>query len=139
MSVEFFLDTNILVYSFDLKAKKKRSIALGLVSEALHGKGAISYQVIQEFLNVATRKFTTPLNPGEATEYLQKVLKPLSQLQPSILLFSTALSIQAMHGFSFYDSLIIAAAVHLSCQRLFSEDLPHGQVVRGVRIENPFI
>ncbi len=62
MSADFFLDTNILVYTFASHAPQKQARALALVQDALaNGHGVISTQVIQEFLNVATRKFATPL------------------------------------------------------------------------------
>lgn len=140
MSGKFFLDTNILVYSFDRSARAKALRSNSLIEEALQmGRGIISFQVIQEFLNVATKKFNIPLKPFEAREYLQKVLKPLCAVQSSILLYSTALTIREEHGYSFYDSLIVASAVHAGCDTLYSEDLSHQQVVREVKIINPFI
>ena len=67
MSGKFFLDTNILVYTFDASAPAKQQIARQLVSTALHSKqGIIRSQVIQDFLNAATRKFSSPLTPADA-------------------------------------------------------------------------
>ena len=58
MSDRFFIDTNIFVYTFDHVNNNKKAIARSLIQNALSsGEGVISYQVIQEFLNVATRKF----------------------------------------------------------------------------------
>ncbi|MFO7729999.1 MAG: hypothetical protein R6V86_04450 [Spirochaetia bacterium] len=61
MSDSFFLDTNLLVYSFDSKAHEKQERAQQLIRLALEGQGAISRQVIQEFSNVALHKFEKPM------------------------------------------------------------------------------
>lgn len=73
MNDKFFLDTNILVYSFDSASPLKRKAAKDLIKKAHAGKGCISFQVIQEFLNVATRKFEVPLKTTDAQNYLAKV------------------------------------------------------------------
>lgn len=139
MSAEFFLDTNIFVYSFDAGSPRKSTAAFKLIRDALKtGKGIISTQVVQEFLNVATAKFSTPMTAEDAGEFLHKVLNPLCKVYPDLKLYAAALEIRAETGYSFYDALILAAAIQGSCEVLYSEDLQAGQVVRGVRIENPF-
>ncbi|MBV8802902.1 MAG: hypothetical protein JO131_08090 [Gammaproteobacteria bacterium] len=71
MSVNFFLDTNIFVYSFDSCDKAKQKISMHLINQALDSQhGMISYQVIQEFLNAAIRKFVKPLSMDDAKYYL---------------------------------------------------------------------
>jgi predicted nucleic acid-binding protein len=78
MPAEFFLDTNVLVYTFDSSAPAKRTRARELVQDALEtGDGVISWQVAQEFLNVALHRFERPLTPREAAEYVDEVLAPL--------------------------------------------------------------
>ena len=73
MSAKHFLDTNIFVYSFDQSQTGKRERALALIAEALQsGEGLISTQVIQEFLNVATRKFAIPMKTADCQAYLIK-------------------------------------------------------------------
>lgn len=135
----FFIDTNILVYSFDDRQPEKKVRALALISEALQtGNGMVSWQVIQEFLNVATRKFLSPLKPEDANVYLQKVLHPLCQIYPDLDVYSAALTMMARTGYSFYDSLILASAQHGGCATLYTEDLHAGQQVYGVKIVNPF-
>ena len=57
---------------------------------------------------------------------------------PSAGLYTQALELKARWKFSFYDSLIVAAALEAGCKRLYSEDLQHGQRIQGLRIENPF-
>jgi len=140
MNGRFFLDTNILVYTFDGRAPAKQSLARQLVAEALAGRdGIVSYQVVQEFLNVALRKFDKPMTPSEAQLYLAKVLLPLCEVFPDSSLYSQGLSLVEETGFSFYDALIVASAAIGGCLVLLSEDLQHGRVVRGVEIRNPFL
>ena len=139
MSGESFLDSNILIYTFDDVALEKQRLAQELVKKALKdGSGVISYQVIQEVLNVLTRKLTFSMDVGDATRYLATTLEPLWSVQPSADLFRTGLALQARYAFGFYDSLIIAAALSAGCTRLYSEDLQHGQRIEGLAIEDPF-
>jgi len=139
MSGKFFLDTNILVYTFDASAPTKQQIARELISTALSTQqGVISYQVVQEFLNVATRKFSSPLNRHDANTYLDKVLTPLCELFPSMIYYTKALEVSERWGFSLYDSLIITASLQTECETLYTEDLQHGQVIHGLTIINPF-
>jgi predicted nucleic acid-binding protein len=139
MSDKFFLDTNIFVYCFDERQPEKKVRSLGLISEALQtGNGIISTQVIQEFLNVATRKFLVPLKPEDAQIYLQKVLYPLCHVFPDLGMYRVALDILRETGYSFYDSLILSGAILGSCSVLYSEDLRAGQQVGSTQIINPF-
>lgn len=135
----YFLDTNVLVYTFDRAAEAKRRRALELVEEALTTqRGVISTQVVQELLNVALRRFAVPLTPADARDYLERVLAPLCEVYPSVDLYKSALDLGARWGFSFYDSLIVAAALEAGCRRLYSEDLQHRQRVLGLEIVDPF-
>jgi predicted nucleic acid-binding protein len=135
-----FLDTNIFVYTFDSSSPRKRERARKLVTQALESRsGVISYQVVQEFLNVATRKFTKPMTPSEAQVYLSRVLMPLCEVFPDASLYSHALSIADETGLSFYDSLILSSASAADCPVLLSADLQHGRTIRGVQIRNPFL
>jgi len=140
MSAKFFLDTNILVYTFDSGAPKKKRRAQELVEQALRNlEGFVSTQVVQEFLNVATSKFAVPLKVSDAQQYLQDVLNPLCSVFPSIDLYRQALTLQQETRYSFYDSLIIGGALQAGCGKLYSEDLQHGQQIRGLQIINPFL
>ena len=139
MSAKYFIDTNIFVYSFDNSQPVKKERALTLIHEALAtGMWMISTQVIQEFLNVATQKFAIPMQIDHAREYLRLVMNPLCQVYPDLALYESCLGLQAQTGYSFYDSLIIAAAVEGGCDILYSEDLQDGQQVQGVKIVNPY-
>lgn len=139
MSAKHFIDTNIFVYSFDNLQPSKKERASALIQEALEtGLGMISTQVIQEFLNVATQKFAVPMQIEDAVAYTRLVLNPLCQVYPDLALYESCLEIQAKTRYSFYDSLILAAALQGGCGMLYSEDLQDRQHVRGVRIVNPF-
>ena len=136
---KLFVDTNIFVYSFDSSAKKKQRKAKDVIAEALApNSGIISFQVIQEFLNVATRKFRRPLTVRDSKFYLDRVLFPLCEIFPNESLYATALDITSETQYTFYDSLILAAASAGNCKMLYSEDLCHERIVRGVTIINPF-
>ncbi len=138
MSVDF-LDTNVFVYLFDEANAAKHAIARSLVAGALEsGTGAISFQVVQEALNVLTRKLKVIARADDAGDFMQHTLQPLWRVQPSPALYAAALRIQQRQGFGFYDSLIVAAALESGCARLLSEDLQHGQRIGKLRIENPF-
>lgn len=139
MSGSFFLDTNILVYSFDANAPAKRDRARQLITSALEGAGMISFQVVQEFLNLALRKFENPMSPDQANAYLEGVLIPLCRIHSDPDLYKEALAVKIRWGFSFYDSLIVAAARGGGCQVLYSEDLQHGQNIGGLAVVNPFL
>lgn len=140
MSDRFFLDTNIFVYSFDPAAPAKARRAQQLIAEALEtGKGVISYQVIQEFFNAALKRFAAPMKPADAERYLTSVFRLLLGVQSSATLFSQALLIHSSGKFSWYDALIVSAAMQARCDVLYSEDMHHGQKVGTLRIVNPFL
>lgn len=139
MSDRFFLDTNVFAYSFDETAPTKRDRARELVRRALETQtGFISTQVLQEFLNVALRKFEPPLKPEDAEDYLGRVLEPLCEVFPSVRLYRSALHLVERWGYSFYDCLILAAAFEGKAQVLYTEDLQDGHEIEDLRIVNPF-
>jgi len=135
----FFLDTNVLIYVFDRTAPEKQRVAEQLVRHAVTtGQGLISTQVVQEFLHAAQRKFERPMTLDERRQHLEMVLAPLCQYSPSISFYDHALLIAEETGYAFYDALIVTAAVESGCRVLYSEDLQHDRVVRGVRLVDPF-
>jgi predicted nucleic acid-binding protein len=140
MQDKYFLDTNILVYSFDKSQPVKQNISRTLIKEGLEqGSACISYQVIQEYLNVATRKFATPLSNKDCRIYLTSVLEPLCEIYASIELFHMGMEISDRWKISFYDSLIIAGSIQANCKILYSEDLQHDQKIQDIRIVNPYL
>ncbi len=139
MSVEFFLDTNVFVYQLDSTDSRKHKIAEQIVRGALAQRNAcVSWQVVQECLNVMLRKAKVVLPTEAARAYLDVVLLPLMQAAPGPALYHRALDVQSRWRFSFYDSLIVAGALTASCTTLLSEDLQHGQDLDGLRVVDPF-
>ncbi len=138
MSAEFFIDTNILAYTFDRENQPKRERASALVREALKGPGCLSWQVVQEFCNIAQRKFKVPLGTDELREYQEVVLFPLCTVWPNEALYREALTVKLETGFSWYDSLVVVSALRAGCAFLYTEDLQQGRVYRGMRIVDPF-
>jgi predicted nucleic acid-binding protein len=134
-----FIDSNVFVYLFDETDERKREVASKIVESALQAHSAsISFQVVQETLNVLTRKVPTPMTTEDAGRFLERVLEPLWRISPSLALYRRTLDLQARFRYSFYDSLIIASALDAGCTRLYSEDLQDGQRIEGLTLENPF-
>ncbi len=135
---KFFLDTNIIAYTFDKTATRKQAIAQQLLECALKNQGIISFQVIQEFMNLALRKFAPAMSHKQAHNYLQAVLLPICDYYPSDSFYKRGLDIQNRWRFSWYDSLIITAALESDCKVLYSEDLQHVQKIETLTVQNPF-
>ena len=139
MSGADFFDTNVVVYSIDAAHPDKRDTAARLLTDAIGaGFGVVSFQVVQESLQVVGRKFKVALDDADIAHFLQSTLVPLWKVQPTVKLYERALALQSRWKFAFYDSLIVAAALEAGCKRLLTEDLQHGQKIEGLRIENPF-
>lgn len=140
MSARFFLDTNIFVYSFDASSPKKATQATKLIRTAIATRaGIVSYQVVQEFFNVALRRFTTPMSATDGEQYLATTFRPLLAVHSSPVLYTQALRIKARFRMPWCDSLIVASAIEGQCEILYSEDLQHGQRLESVTIANPFL
>jgi predicted nucleic acid-binding protein len=135
-----FLDSNVLLYQFDRKALQKQSVAREIIANALTTRSAIiSFQGVQETLNVLTRKLPVPMAELDVQDVLNNMLIPLMRVMPSAALYTDALRIAQRFKFSFYDALVVAAAQSAGCKRLLTEDMQHGDVIDGLRIVNPFI
>jgi predicted nucleic acid-binding protein len=131
-----FLDTNVIIYAFDPAAPAKQARA----ADIIRGRGwVVSWQVIQEFANVALHRFEVPLGAEDLSDYLEWVLWPRCLVFPSPEIHRKAIAIHDELGFRFYDSLIVASALCAGMEVLFSEDLQHGQLIGPLRVENPFL
>jgi predicted nucleic acid-binding protein len=127
------------VYAFDKSDQKKAQVAQRLIEEGLAEKRSIiSYQVVQEFINVVLRGFRIAITRSDLESFLLTALFPMAAVSWSPALTTEALRIQAAHQHSWYDSLIIGAALQGDCKVLFSEDLQHGQRFGDLVVENPF-
>ena len=139
MSGRYFLDTNILAYCFDHTAPAKQARANQLVREGLERRSAIiSYQVVQEFINLALRRFEPRMQLVDVRQYATVVLRPLLAVNSSMPLYLGALDITERFRFGWYDSLVIAAALQAGCEILYTEDLQHLQRIETLQIVNPF-
>jgi len=131
---EIFFDSNVLVYTLT-KGDPRQAVAARLLQE---NAGTVSVQVLNEVASVAHRKLK--LSWADVAETLAD-LRALCQ-EPRALTLAThqaALALAARHGFSFYDALIVAAALEAGCTTLLTEDMQDGLVVEGrLTLRNPF-
>jgi len=131
-----FFDTNVLVYADDRGSGRKSSVAQALIADALRSnQGVVSTQVLQEFFVISTRKLGVP---AEMARRKVELLARLDVVVVQIDLILGGIDLHRLHGLSFWDALIVRAASSAGCARLLTEDLQHGQVIDGVRVENPF-
>jgi predicted nucleic acid-binding protein len=136
MSARSFFDTNVLVYADDKGAPAKQRRALELVAEHRRARsGVVSLQVLQEYFVTATRKLRV-----DAAIARRKVelLAEFDVAAPDVADVLAAIDLHRLHGFSFWDALILRTAKQAGCRVLFSEDWQHAREVEGVRIMNPF-
>jgi predicted nucleic acid-binding protein len=136
MTVEAFLDTNVLVYAVSSAPEEsaKKETALELIQHADFG---LSAQVLQEFYVNVTRKIADPLTPAVAVELLDQFRQfPLVQTDYPLIVAGAEVALR--FGISYWDGAIVAAAEVLRAMTLYSEDLSHGQEYGSVRVVNPF-
>lgn len=134
-----FVDTNILVYAEDLDAGPKRERAMALLMDCWNsGDGVISVQVLKEFYVTVTRKLRNPLAAEQAEEIVAEYLTwRVVDSDSALLRHGIRLSQSA--SLSLWDALVIEAALRSGCDRLYSEDLNHGQRFGQVEIVNPLL
>ena len=132
-----FLDTNILLYSISQNPTEslKRDRAIALLED---DSGALSIQVLQEFYVQATRTSRADAIPHELAAGLIEAWSRFRIQDMTFPILQTALRIRKIYRFSFWDSAIVAAALALGCDRVYTEDLTHGQMVDGLAIVDPF-
>jgi predicted nucleic acid-binding protein len=126
-----FFDTNVIVYAFLDIARRER--ALDLIAAG----GVISAQVLNEFTNVARHK-----RERDWTE-IERAVSVIRARFPDVMpltadTHASALDLARDHGLSFYDALIVAAALEAGCDTLYTEDMQHGRSLGGLTIINPF-
>lgn len=136
--VEYFLDTNILVYAYDRSAGKKHSLSAQLMETCWKKEnGCLSIQVLQEFFVTVTRKIASPLDHQTA----RQIVADLAQWRlhaPNASDLLQAIDLQSEYQLSFWDAQVVQSAASLGCKQILSEDLNHGQVYGDVQVINPF-
>ena len=133
-----FIDTNILIYAHDTSAGQKHIRARELMRDLWQsGEGCLSIQVLQEFYVNVTQKVTKPL-PTEAAAQIIADLAVWEVHRPRTEDVLDAIRLQKRYQISFWDAMILASALQLGCQVLWSEDLSPGQVYGRLEVQSPF-
>jgi predicted nucleic acid-binding protein len=133
-----FIDTNVLVYAHDRSETRKQPVAQALLDTLWTSRaGSLSTQVLQEFYVVATRKFDPPMSRRAAREVVA-LYGQWSMVLVDVPLIVAASKLEERHRLSFWDALILEAAIRSGAARLATEDLQTGRRIGGLRIENPF-
>jgi predicted nucleic acid-binding protein len=134
-----FFDTNVLLYLFDnsVPAKKARAQEV-FYDEVEAGRAVLSTQILQEFYVNATRKLAEPLSAEAAEEQVRDFARlPLVRTDEVMIL--AAIERHRSMSFSFWDALVVEAALRAGADRLLTEDLQHGQEIEDLTVENPFL
>ncbi len=138
MTSKVFFDTNVLVYAFARRTQIPPDTRSEMAEELLSLGGIVSVQVLNEFADVARRKLR--LSWDSVEKGLNAIMLLCGHALPlEVETHSLALALSKRHGFSIYDSLILAAAEQAGCDTVYTEDLQHGQMIGKVKIVNPFL
>ncbi|HEV2852303.1 MAG TPA: PIN domain-containing protein [Thermoanaerobaculia bacterium] len=138
MTDKVFLDTNVLAYLYDQDAPEKQQRARSILERSLANADlVISTQVLQEFWVTVTRKFAKSLPVNEAVLAMQ-ALRNLPTIQIDVGMIFEAIDLGRRFQLSFWDALVVQAALASGCSRLLTEDLQHGFQIGSLTVENPF-
>lgn len=130
---KIFFDTNTLLYLLSSDIKKA-----DWVSKNLQQHNVISVQVLNEFTSASLRKIK--ISNTELDEFLDLFTSTFQVRSLDMDTFETGLMVSRRYGYQHYDSMIIAAALQAGCERLYSEDMQHRQVIdKRLQIVNPFV
>lgn len=133
-----FVDTNVLLYAYDVTAGERHDRGRELVGRLGRERaGVLSVQVLQEFYVNATRKIAQPLSPESARERI-RALSRWRLHTPTAADVIAAIEVSEQSQLSFWDAMIVRSATQMNCSVLWTEDLNHGQHVSGVELRNPF-
>jgi predicted nucleic acid-binding protein len=136
---EVFVDTNVLLYSFDDANPAKRDQARVWLKACWQQRcGRLSTQVLNEFYANARKRFASAISAGDARAEVRRFQqwRPWQIDQPTI---ETAWAVESRHQVSYWDALMVSAAQHMGCRWLLTEDLQHNQLFDKLRIVNPFM
>ena len=135
----FFIDSNVLIYSYDRSEPDKRSRAQELIAGfSQNGNGVLSVQVLGEFFSIVTRRIPNPLSIQEA-EAAVALFGSLQVIDIDMTMVRRAIATHSRYGTTYWDSLIIAAAERAGCSSILSQDLNTGQSYHGILAVNPFL
>lgn len=137
MSDHDFLDTNILVYAYDISDPAKQRVAQDLVRKAVAGGLVTSTQVLAEFAATLLHKLS-PAPSSQDVIALLDALAPIRLIPPDYEIVRRAVEAKSAYGLHFYDGMIVAAAERAGCERIWSEDFNPGQKYFGIAVVNPF-
>jgi predicted nucleic acid-binding protein len=137
VSARSFFDTNVLVYADDkaVPVKQRRAVAL-VAQHRRDGTGVVSLQVLQEYFVTVTRKL------GVDAGVVRRKVELLSEFDvaaPDVADILAAIDLHRLHGFSFWDALVLRAAKQCGCSILLSEDFQESRELDGIRVVNPFL
>ena len=132
-----FIDTNILIYTMDNYNVGKRDRCRNIIREIIKNqKTVISSQILQEFYVIGTTKLK--LDPI----FIKNILHTFENMEIVVIdvfLIKEAIDTSVLNKVSFWDALVIVSAEIAKCEKIYTEDLNHGQIIRGVKIENPLL
>lgn len=140
--VDSLVDTNILVYCYDLRDLKRRTIARDVLRQGVAAGGLrIPHQALMEFVNAVIKPRTGGpiLAREEAWHQAEDFLDEFTILYPNESVFRIALLGMAAYKFSWNDAHLWAYAEHYGLPEILSEDFEHGRVYGRVRVRNPFV
>jgi predicted nucleic acid-binding protein len=136
MNARSFFDTNILVYADDDDAPAKQRVARDLWhAHRRDGTGVVSLQVLQEYFVTVTGKLKH--DPRKARRKVE-LLAEFDVAEPDVSDILAAIDLHRLHGFSFWDALILRSAQQAGCRVLLSEDFQGGREIDGIQVVNPF-
>jgi len=140
MTAKLFIDTNLLVYAYDISEPEKRIQATNLLNDITDNNlGAISTQVLIEFVNAVTRKIPSPLSPADAYTQVEEMVRVWTVLELRAPIVVEAVRGMRDYGFSIWDAQIWATARLNGISLVLSDDFNNGAQIEGVRFLNPFV
>jgi predicted nucleic acid-binding protein len=134
-----FFDTNVLIYLFDKDSPNKAAVARQLYLRLVREKsGLVSVQVLQEFFVTLSKKFAVTLSPDDVEREVRDLSALLKVIETDVALVLDSVTLSRRYTLSFWDSLIIQAALRGGASVLYTEDLQDGQVFESLTVRNPF-